>query len=336
MTTGERAAAALFREHAGVPPDSIEAFPASGSARQYFRLRQGARNVVATYNADARENLAFVDFSRRLGAKGVRVPAIHAVASDGLAYLQEDLGDATLLDAAGPAGDALSSDAMALYRQALRELLILQVRGHEGIDYSRCLSRADFDGTCARWDLDYYKYCFLRLSGIGFDEERLEEDFKRLAARVDGERRESFMHRDFQSRNIMVRDDSLFFVDYQGGRRGAFPYDVASLLHDAAATISPGQREELMEYYVSLLSRENPAAAARFRSVYDHFVLLRLLQAMGAFGLRGLHEGKRSFMAWIRPGSRLILSLFALSRIDYPEIEHTARAAWMKYNEMKE
>ncbi|MDR1273762.1 MAG: phosphotransferase, partial [Odoribacteraceae bacterium] len=282
---------------------------------------------------DARENLLFIDFSRHFGAKGLRVPGVRAVGEGARVYLQEDLGTVTLLDAVERAGEGLSPGTLDLYRQALEELTRFQLLGHEGLDYARCLPRPRFDGRCVAWDLNYYKYCFLRLAGVAVDEQRLEEDFERLAALVDAERSDSFMYRDFQSRNIMVKGGLLYFIDYQGGRRGALPYDVASLLHDAIVEIPDAQREELLDHYLSRLSPRRPVEARRLRSVYDHFALVRLLQAMGAFGLRGLHEGKRHFLDSIRPGLRAVVSLFAPGRLAavYPEIERGARAALQQY-----
>ncbi|MDR0765372.1 MAG: phosphotransferase [Odoribacteraceae bacterium] len=324
----------LLQAYAGHAPAGVEALPASGSARRYFRLTTGEGSVVATWHEDARENRAFAYFSNHFRARGLRVPLVYAMTSDGKAYLQQDLGRVTLLDVVEREGTALSGRTMTLYRQALEELTRFQVEGHEGMDYGQCLSRPDFDGTRALWDLNYYKYCFLRLSGVAFDEERLEADFKRLAARVEGERRDCFMYRDFQSRNIMVRGESLYFIDYQGGGRGAPPYDAASLLHDALVPVPGEQREELLEHYLSLLVRSRPAAARGFRVVYDHFALARLLQALGAFGLRGLHEGKRLFLESIRPGLAAVVALFDDGRLGtgYPEIERGARAAARLYD----
>jgi aminoglycoside/choline kinase family phosphotransferase len=186
----------------------------------------------------------------------------------------------------------------------------------------------------ARWDLDYYKYCFLRLSGVPVGEWALEVDFRRLAAVVEGTRREGFLYRDFQSRNIMARGDVLFFIDFQGGRRGAFAYDVASLLYDAAVVMPEGQREVLLEGYLRCLSRARRGATRGFREVYDHFALARLLQALGAFGLRGLHEGKAGFRECIRPGLVAVLSLFGRGRLGgaYPEVERGARVALEHYD----
>jgi aminoglycoside/choline kinase family phosphotransferase len=329
----ERVVEELFRQQAGCSCDRLEALPPSGSSRRYYRLFLGERSLVAVYHENTRENALFVDFSRHFRERGVRVPEVYTVAGDGRAYLQEDLGDITLFAALERQGAALASGTLDLYRQALDELLRLQVLGHEGLDYGRCLPRPLFDRRCVMWDLNYYKYCFLRLAGVEIDEQRLEEDFDRLADRLDVTPRASFMHRDCQSRNIMLTGGQLYFIDYQGGRRGALAYDVASLLYDAIATIPDEQREELLDHYLSRLARYRPTESGQFRPDYYHFVLVRLLQAMGAFGLRGLHEGKQHFIDSVLPGLQAIVALFASGRLapGYPEIERGARAALQQY-----
>jgi aminoglycoside/choline kinase family phosphotransferase len=329
----EREIALLFRQYAGSPCERLEALPPSGSARRYYRLFLEGRSYVAVYHENTRENALFINFSRHFKARGLRVPEIHAVGRDGRVYLQEDLGRVTLLDAVEREREMLSPGTLALYRQTLEELARFQVLGDEGLDYSACVPRPLFDKACVMWDLNYYKYCFLRLAGVAIDEQRLEEDFERLATRIDAGEKNSFLYRDFQSRNIMVRAGLVYFIDYQGGRRGALPYDVASLLYDAIVGIPDVQREELLDYYLSRLSRYREVGD--FRSCYYHFALVRLLQAMGAFGLRGLHERKQHFLDSIHPGLRAILSLFTPGKLAgaYPEIERTARAASRQYSD---
>ena len=222
---------------------------------------------------------------------------------------------------------------MELYRKALSELLKFQLVGGKGLDYSECLPRPVFDERCIRWDLNYFKYCFLKLAGVEADEDRLEDDFDRLTAKLVMAGTGGFMFRDFQSRNIMVVDNEVYFIDYQGGRQGALHYDVASLLYDAIVKIPESQKEELLNFYIRKLTACEPEYAEKFREMYYHFVLVRLLQAMGAFGLRGLHEGKTHFIDSIVPGLQGIITLFESGKLEgeYTEIQHAIRMAFEKY-----
>lgn len=325
----------LFKEYAGVAPDRVEALPLSGSARRYWRLWQGENSCVGVYNEDTRENELFLDFSRHFHGKGLHVPEIYQVALDRKVYLQQDLGKDMLLDVVERerSGQNLSEHTMMLYKKALDELLRFQLEGTVGLDYSNCLPRPEFDARCMYWDLNYFKYCFLKLANVGVDENKLEDDFERLVGHLSKVSTESFMFRDFQSRNIMVLDDEVYFIDYQGGRKGALQYDVASLLYDAIVRMPGGQREELLDYYLGPLLEVCPERGKVFRKTFYHFVLVRLLQALGAFGLRGLYEGKQHFLDSILPGICAVLELFAPGPLadDYPEIRRVAELAFQKY-----
>lgn len=303
----------------------MELLPASGSARKYYRVFAGGETYMATWNADVRENRLFLDFSAHFRKKGLHVPEIYAVSADEQVYVQEDLGDRMLLDVVEEermADGRLTPEAMALYWKALAELRRFQLAGHEGMDYSGCMPRPVFDRRCILWDLNYFKYCFLRLAGASFSEEALEDDFERLTERLCGVDNKAFMFRDFQSRNIMVRNGDVWFIDYQGGRQGALQYDVASLLYDAIVGMPDDQREELLDAYIDGLAECRAIDRGAFRRDYYHFVLVRLLQAMGAFGLRGLYEKKQHFIDSIRPGLQGIDALFRSGRLgaEYPEI----------------
>lgn len=320
----EKKIAELFKGFFGRLPERMEELPASGSARKYYRLYSGEESYMGTWNQDVEENALFLEFSRHFLDKGLHVPAIYAVSSDKLTYIQEDLGNRTLLEVVQEERreSRLNGHLTDLYKKTLDELLRFQILGHEGMDYSRCVPRPVFDRRCILWDLNYFKYCFLRLAGIAFSEELLENDFERLTVSLCGVDAEAFMFRDFQSRNVMVRDEEVWFIDYQGGRRGALQYDVASLLYDAIVEIPDEQREELLEYYMEGLRRYRPVDEQQFRRDYYHFVLIRLLQAMGAFGLRGLYERKQHFLDSIRPGIQIIAGLFEHESLEdtYPEL----------------
>ena len=307
----------LFKQYSGSDARRVESLPVSGSARRYYRVFTGDRTYVGVYHENLRENRLFVDFTRHFEKSRLHVPHVYCVSEDGFCYLQDDLGPDMLLDVVEREreGEFLSEHTMELYRKALSELLKFQLEGGKGLDYSGCLPRPVFDERCIRWDLNYFKYCFLKLAGVEVDEDRLENDFDRLTAKLVMAGADGFMFRDFQSRNIMVVDNEVYFIDYQGGRQGALHYDVASLLYDAIVKIPESQKEELLDFYIRQLTESEPGYAEKFREIYYHFVLVRLLQAMGAFGLRGLHEGKPHFIDSIVPGLQGISTLFESGKL---------------------
>lgn len=311
----------LFKKKFGCTPEQMKLLPASGSARNYYRIYGGEHTCIGTYNLNVQENQLFIDFSKHFKQKGFRVPEIYGVSEDRTAYLQEDLGDRMLLDERR-ATEGWDDRLTDLYRKALAELLRFQILGTEGLDYSHCLPRPVFDRRCMLWDLNYFKYCFLRLAGVDFSEDALENDFEKLVGQLSRVQADTFMFRDFQSRNIMVRAGDVWFIDYQGGRRGALHYDVASLLYDAVAGIPDSQREALLEHYINGLREYRAVDTAEFRRDYYRFVLMRLLQALGAFGLRGLYERKQDFIDSIRPGLWNVEALFHSGKLrnDFPEI----------------
>lgn len=318
----------LFRHYAGQEPEKMELLPASGSARKYYRISGNGKTCIGAYHLDREENRLFIEFSRHFREKGLHVPEIYAVSGEGLSYLQEDLGDDMLLNVVERERREphLNGKLMKLYRQSLSELVRFQLIGGEGLDYSHCRPRPVFDSKCISWDLNYFKYCFLKLAAAEFSEQALEDDFEKLTVRLCQEDAHAFMFRDFQSRNIMVKDGEVWFIDYQGGRRGALQYDVASLLYDAIVGIATEQQEELLEYYVSELQKYRKIEPENFREGFYRFVLVRLLQALGAFGLRGLYERKQHFIDSIQPGLEAVCSLFATGNLgdDYPEIRQVA------------
>ena len=291
----------LFEGHFGEAARSIVSLKGDASDRKIFRLSAMPRTAIGVVNPDLRENCAFLEFSRHFRRAGLPVPEIYAADLDRGVYLEEDLGDTTLFQfLTGTRGDeGFPPQALGLYRKVVELLPRFQIEAGRTLNYEVCYPRASFDKQSMMWDLNYFKYYFLRLAKIPFGEQALEEDFERFAAFLLRAERRFFLYRDFQSRNIMVRDGAPCFIDYQGGRRGALQYDLASLLFDAKADLPTEVRDELVERYLEAASRIEPIDRAAFLTAYPGFVYIRIMQAMGAYGLRGFYERKHHFLASI-------------------------------------
>ena len=294
----EEALAGLFQKTFSEPAASVEAMQGDGSSRRLWRLKSPRRGAVGAFGPDPRENRAFLGFSRSFRAQGLPVPEIYAEDAERGLYLEEDLGETTLFEFLtknrGPRG--LSEAALGLYLKTVETLPRFQIAAGKALDYGLCYPRASFDKQSMMWDLNYFKYYFLRLAKIPFDEQALEDDFERFADFLAAAGREHFLYRDFQSRNVMVRDGEPWFIDYQGGRKGALQYDVASLLYDAKADLPFPVREQLLERYIEASSRLAPLDRKDFLKRYPGFVYIRIMQAMGAYGLRGFYERKTQFL----------------------------------------
>ena len=278
--------------------DSFEMLPHSGSYREYVRLSGGSFSAIGTWNADIKENRAFLSFSRHFHKQRIPVPVIYAVSDDQSCYLQEDLGTVTLFDFLSRVriNEGFSRTITDEYRKVLALLHAIQVSAGKEIDYGICYPRAAFDLQSMLWDLSYFKYYFLKLARIPFDEQLLEDDFQRFTGYLLSAESDFFMYRDFQSRNIMLKDDKVWFIDYQGGRKGALQYDLASLLYDGKADIPQSVRDELFEFYLDELEKVIPVDRYEFMRFYKGFVLIRIMQAMGAYGFRGFYEKKEHFL----------------------------------------
>lgn len=317
----------LFAQKFGCAPQSVQPVQGGlgGSGRVIVRLAAGAHTAIGIRYAVAEENLAFVRFSRHFRAHNLPVPEIYAEALDEGAYLEEDLGDTTLYQflSAHRAGAELAPEVIAAYRKAVEVLPRFQVEAARDFDYSACYPRASFDRQSIAWDLNYFKYYFLRLAGIGFHEQALEEDFQRLTELLLTAPRDYFLYRDFQSRNIMLRGGEPYFVDYQGGRRGALQYDIASLLYDSKADLPPAARAQLLEHYLEALAKHVALDRAQFFQTYYAYVYVRLMQALGAYGFRGFYERKPLFLQsvpyalrnlrWLLHNAQLPIELPALT-----------------------
>ncbi len=315
----------LYHRTFGRAPARIAALGADGSRRRYYRLADGDRTVVGAANEDRRENGAFLTLSRHFRRHGLPVPEIYAEDLEQGVYLQQDLGDETLfsrLAAARAEEGAFSDQMVAMYRQVLDDLLRFQVTAAADLDFSICYPRSRFDVQSIRWDLNYFKYLFLRLVPVDFDEQALENDFERLTAFLLEADTHYFLFRDFQSRNIMWHEGRPHYIDYQGGRRGALQYDVASLLQDAKADIPWEIRDELLDYYVEAAGKYAPLRRDGFLAHYYGYALIRLMQALGAYGYRGLYEGKSHFLTSISHGVRNLEGLLARAGlpVNLPEL----------------
>jgi len=288
----------LFSEIYGGAPDEWRRLPGSGSSRRYYTLKKDGITVLGAYNQDVTENMAFFSFSEHFSSCGLPVPKIIAIHPEKDVYLLEYLGDTTLYDflSAHRTGNLFSPQTIDYYRKVVAWLPKFQVEAGQGIDYTVCYPRMAFDEQSIQWDLNYFKYYFIKLSGVAFNEQRLENDFKTLIAFLLEAPHDYFLYRDFQSRNIMVQGEEVYFIDYQGGRKGALQYDIASLLWDAKADIPHETRNELLELYLDELSKIIAVNRADFKKYYYAFVLIRILQALGAYGYRGFFERKPHFL----------------------------------------
>ena len=294
----------------GETPVEILPIAESGSARKYFRIVTDKRSLIGTYSSNLEENEAFLCFSKHFHDLGLNVPKVYAVNAERTWYLQSDFGDdnlfahvkKALMANVGPstgsgASVSIGENNIELYKKALSHLVKLQVLGHQGLDYSKAYPTERFDRQAIIDDLNYFKYYFVKPhEEIDFNETRLGKDFEAFADFVSQAPCDFFMYRDFQSRNIMVKDGDLYFIDFQGGRKGPLNYDVVSLLYQVKAQIPQATRDELVEYYKAELSRYMSLEAVKFDTYQPYFVYLRLMQVLGAYGFRGLIQKKSHFI----------------------------------------
>jgi aminoglycoside/choline kinase family phosphotransferase len=302
---------ALYRQWKGEDAVSIDVLPQSGSERRYFRLYGKKDSVIGTYGANIKENESFIYFSHLFREKNLATPQILIVSDDGACYLQEDFGDVSLLNKLEAEG--FTQDIYDLFKKSLEELAKLQVIGHEGLDYSRCLTNTEFGKQAIMADLLYFKYYFLDALRKPYDKQKLIDDFEALSNYLTHTEYKYFMFRDFQSRNIMVTPDNLVhFIDYQGGMKGAPQYDVASLLWQARANLSDAWKNNLLEAYMNAFQQliGSPLDRTIFQTQYNGYVLIRLLQVLGAYGFRGLFERKAQFLTSIPLALRNLKEFF--------------------------
>ncbi len=290
----------LFEQHFHAPPERIVPLQGDlgGSGRKIIRLANAKASAIGILYSVREENAAFLEFSRHFHRHGLPVPEIYAEDLGQGAYLEEDLGDTTLFEflSKNRSGANIAPQVVEAYRKVVAVLPRFQVEAGRDLNYTVCYPISSFDRQSIAWDLNYFKYYFLRLAGISFNEHALEDDFSRLTEFLLSAPRDYFLYRDFQSRNIMLRDGDPYFVDYQGGRQGALQYDIASLLYDAKADLPPELRQQLLDHYLDRLSSFIPLDREAFLRHYYAYVYIRIMQALGAYGFRGFYERKAHFL----------------------------------------
>ena len=290
----------LFETHFRVPVEHVQAVQGElgGSGRKIIRLTAKGKSAIGILYGVREENTAFLEFSRHFRKHGLPVPEIYGEDLEHGAYIEEDLGETSLFEFLSKhrKGDAIGPKAVAAYRDAIAVLPRFQIEAGRDLNYKVCYPRESFDRQSIAWDLNYFKYYFLRLAGIPFSEQALEDDFDRLTELLLSAERNYFLYRDFQSRNIMLPGGRPHFLDYQGGRKGALQYDVASLLYDAKADLPPELRQQLLDHYLDTLSHFVDLKRDAFMKHYYAYVYIRIMQALGAYGFRGFYERKVHFL----------------------------------------
>lgn len=309
----------LYHSFTGSAVTEATELPSSGSNRRYFRL-SGPVSVIGVKGTSSDENRAFLYMAAHFRKKGLPVPEIYACSNDSLYYLQEDLGNVLLFDAIekGRKSCVFDETERRLLDKAIRLLPAFQFKGAEEFDFTRCYPQPEFNERSILWDLNYFKYCFLKVTGIEFQENLLEDDFRSMSDVLLSDQTNTFMYRDFQSRNVMIKGDDAYFIDFQGGRKGPVYYDVASFLWQAKAQYPEGLRNELIDAYLDSMQQYTTVDRGHFFSRLRHFVLFRLLQVLGAYGFRGYYEKKPHFMQSVPYAIKNLKELLRENYPDYP------------------
>ena len=290
----------LFEKHFHSSAEQVQPLQGQlgGSGRNIIRLSNTQHSAIGVLHDVREENVAFLEFSKHFRKHGLPVPEIYEDDLKHGAYLEQDLGDTTLFEflSKNRSGETIAPEVIDAYRKVVAELPRFQIKAGRDLNYKVCYPRASFDRQSIAWDLNYFKYYFLRLAGISFNEQALENDFARLTKFLLSANHDYFLYRDFQSRNVMLLDGRPFFLDYQGGRKGALQYDIASLLYDAKADLPPDLRRQLLDHYLETLAEFSGPKRDVFMQHYYAYVYVRIMQAMGAYGFRGFYERKAHFL----------------------------------------
>ena len=309
----------LYVAYTGHEPESIDEMPASGSNRRYFRLK-GEPTLIGVSGESVEENRAFLYMAEHFLQKGLPVPKVLIKSDDDIFYLQEDLGDTLLFNAIekGRKTSVFGEEEKQLLRKTMRLLPAVQFAGADGMDFSYCYPQAEFNARSILWDLNYFKYCFLKATGLDFQEDKLEDDFQKMADVLLRSSSATFMYRDFQSRNVMIKDDEPWLIDFQGGRKGPVYYDVASFLWQAKANYPESLRKELLKEYIDALRKYQPVDETYFYAQLRHFVLFRTMQVLGAYGFRGYFEKKPHFIQSVPYAIENLRQLLKEPYAEYP------------------
>ena len=312
----------LYSRYTGSEPQQVTPLTGSASNRQYARISGQAGSCIGVEGTDPLENNAFLTIAGHFHSKGIPVPEVLAVSEDGMTYLQEDLGDVLLSDLVAKAGkDGGILPDSSLERLLCRTMSMLpkiQFEGADGLDFSVCYPQPSFDRRMILFDLNYFKYCFLKPSGLEFNEVRLQDDFEKFADDLLRDESDTFLYRDFNARNVMIREEQPYFIDFQGGRRGPIYYDVASFVYQARARYPQWLKEKMLESYLSALGQYMEVDRPYFDQRLRLFVLFRTLQVLGAYGFRGLVENKAQFVVSIPPAIEGLKELLRVPFESYP------------------
>jgi aminoglycoside/choline kinase family phosphotransferase len=324
----------LYKTIHSIDWDDISKIPQSGGDRIYFRIIQGEHSWIATYNLNLKENETFLYFANHFFEKGLPVPKILAVNEDKSIYIQSDLGNVSLLDVLEKEGK--TEHVFSLFQKSLKALAHLQIQGGAGLDYNYCLTSKEFGKHAILTDLLYYKYYFLDTLQFPYDKQALIDEFEILSDQLASKDLNHFLFRDFQSRNIIVSNDEVYFIDFQGGMEGGLSYDVASLLWQAKAELSNEWKEKLVAFYSIEVQKLLPSKMdeVQFKKQYNGFVLLRLLQVLGAYGFRGLFERKAHFLTSIPLGLKNLKNFLAVSPISNETPVFASILNWMVSDEV--
>lgn len=288
----------LFKKYTKKAAPTVEALPSSGSNRRYYRLTSGDTTLIGVHGQSKEENYAFIELAKHFYAQNLNVPKVLIASDDLHYYLQEDLGDRVLFDAikAGRNTGVFSNEEVELLKKTIIKLADFQVVGAKNLNFDVCYPQPEFNERSVYWDLNYFKYSFLKTTGMEFQENLLENDFERMTQKLLEDQSNTLLYRDFQSRNVMLVDNEPYFIDFQGGRKGPVYYDVASFLWQAKANIPDDLRNELIDTYIEALNKHYPVDKDYFLEQLRHFVLFRTLQVLGAYGFRGYFEKKPHFL----------------------------------------
>lgn len=294
MDIFEERIVSLFKSKYNEKITKIDLLPGAGSSRRYYRIfSELPYTILACFGTNIEENETFTYFSSKFIESNINVPQVIAVDSTHELYFISDLGETDVLHVKE---NLTEIEIISLYKRILLDLIQIQLKGGEVIDFTKCFVRPEFDRTAMQWDLCYFKYYYLKISGLEFNEQKLEVDFCTLLDFLESAPRNYFMYRDFQSRNILLKNNQLGYIDFQGGMKGPLQYDVVSLLYQAKANLSENMRNELLDFYVENLQKEININKDEFIQQFQGFVFIRILQTLGAYGFRGLIQGKEHFI----------------------------------------